>query len=357
MGTINSVWWNLQNFFDTDDDPISDDFDFTAAEGWTPEVFNAKKANLAAALNATHDGAGPDLLAVCEIEKDELLEELIQEMGNANLKVVKDLTGTRDFRGIDVAMAFDKTKLKLKNGQQSVTSHLLHLRYRTRDILEVEFEVKETGETLVVCASHWPSRRLGRYRTEPLRVAVAEHHAFLVESHVKVDPEEYEELREQDDLDPVLEKWETKVLVVGDFNDEPGDRSVVDHLRASHDLDRVIGATNDIDGFEDVTADYRRQDVFLYNASWKFLPQKKTGTYFIDGLRSGEKFPNRYQVLDQLVASRGLVSGSGLTLNLDSVDIFQAKIVATGSGRPRGFSKKTKKGTSDHLPVTAVLEF
>ena len=110
-------------------------------------------------------------------------------------------------------------------------------------------------------------------------------------------------------------------------------------------------------GFEDVTADYRRQDVFLYNASWKFLPQKKTGTYFIDGLRSGEKFPNRYQVLDQLVASRGLVSGSGLTLNLDSVDIFQDSLVATSSGRPRGFSRKSKKGTSDHLPVTAVLEF
>lgn len=207
----------------------------------------------------------------------------------------------------------------------------------------------------MVIASHWPSRMRGKYRTEPLRCAVAEHLAFLVEGHVKVEPEQYEALRDQNDLDPVLAKWDAKVLVVGDFNDEPGDRSVVDHLRASHDLDRVIGETNDIDGFKDETADYRAQEVFLYNATWKFLPAQKTGTYFIDGLRSGEKFPNRYQVLDQLVATRGLLTGSGLSLDRDSVNVFNDPLVATSSGRPRGFSKSTKKGTSDHLPLTAVL--
>ena len=57
-------------------------------------------------------------------------------------------------------------------------------------------------------------------------------------------------------------------MVVGDFNDEPSDRSVVDHLRASNDLDRVIGKTNDIDGFKKETGDYRAQDVFLFNAGF-----------------------------------------------------------------------------------------
>ena len=79
MGTINIAWWNLQNFFDTDD-PISKDFEYTAEAGWTEEVFEAKKANLAHALNALHDGAGPELLAVTEIEKDELLEAEIDRL-------------------------------------------------------------------------------------------------------------------------------------------------------------------------------------------------------------------------------------------------------------------------------------
>jgi len=209
----------------------------------------------------------------------------------------------------------------------------------------------------VVIAGHWPSRRMGRYRSEPLRCAIAEHAAYLVEAHVKVEPEVYEQLRAQNDLATVMQTWETKVIVVGDLNDEPGDRSVVDHLRASNGLDRVIGRTNDIDDFETDTAASRAQEVFLFNPTWKVLPQQQVGTYFLDGLRSGEKFTNRYQVLDQLSASRGLLTGAGLTLDLDRVDIFRDSLVATPSGRPRPFSKTTKKGTSDHLPLTAVLRF
>jgi Endonuclease/Exonuclease/phosphatase family len=51
MGTIAVAWWNLENLFDTDDDPISQDFEFTTANGWTEEVYAAKRANLAAVLN------------------------------------------------------------------------------------------------------------------------------------------------------------------------------------------------------------------------------------------------------------------------------------------------------------------
>jgi hypothetical protein len=42
VGSIRVAWWNLQNLFDTDDDPISADLD-TVANGWTPEVFATKK--------------------------------------------------------------------------------------------------------------------------------------------------------------------------------------------------------------------------------------------------------------------------------------------------------------------------
>lgn len=353
MGTINVTWWNLQNFFDTDDDPISKDFQYTAAHGWTQPVFEAKKTNLANALNATHSGAGPELLAVAEIEKDALLRELIIAMGKPHLKVVADPTGTKDLRGIDVAMAYDDRKLRVKSSK----THLVHLRYRTRDIFEVVFDVLGAGEELVVIAGHWPSRSRGRYESEPVRIAVAEHTAFLVEDHVKVQPEEYERLRAASDIQTVRDRWERRVLVVGDFNDEPGDRSVVEHLQASNDLDRVIGPTNDIDGFEDETADYRAQDVFVFNASWKFAGGRMTGTFFLDGTTQGGKATNRYQVLDQMVASRGLVSGAGVALDLNSVDIFRDPIVATSSFRPRRYDKSTRKGTSDHLPVTAVLRW
>jgi endonuclease/exonuclease/phosphatase family metal-dependent hydrolase len=353
MGTINVTWWNLGNFFDTDDDPISNDFDFTVARGWTQDVFDAKKANLAAALAATHEGAGPDLLAVAEIEKDDLLEQLISAMRIPHLRVVQDPKGTSDLRGIDVAMAYNENKLTLVS---SIT-HVVHLRYRTRDIFEVEFKIKDTGEDFVVIAGHWPSRQRGKEETEPLRIAVAENIAYLVQDRVKVTPQEYEDLRTLGDLDPVKRKWETKILVVGDFNDEPPDRSVVAHLKASRELDRVIGETNDIGAFKKETADYRAQEVFLFNPMWKFAAQQDAGTYFLDSSSSGGKMANRYALLDQMVLSRGLLSKTGLRLDPSSVAIFSDHLVATEAGRPRPFDWKKKKGTSDHLPLTAKLVY
>ncbi len=353
MGSIRTAWWNLENLFDTVDDPISADLEFTAENGWTDEAYAAKKQNLAAALNELFDGEGPELLGVAEVEGDHVFEELIAAMGNPHLKVVKDPSGTSDLRGIDVSLAYDNRKLKVVERQ----SYIVHFRYPTRDVFEVVFEVKESGEQLVVIASHWPSRRQGREHSEPLRIGVAENISYLVRNRVRVNPQKYEALREKGDLDTVKKRWETPILLFGDFNDEPFDAAVVDHLQASSELDRVIGKTNDIDKFEKQTADYTGGDIFLYNASWKFLAPQDVGTFFIASTASGEVFPNRYQVLDQMVASRGLLKATGLRLDLDSVAIHRTLTVATPAGRPRAFDRKKLKGTSDHLPVTAMLNY
>jgi hypothetical protein len=351
--SLRIAWWNLENLFDTVDDPISRDFDFTPAEGWTEEAYAAKRANLAAALDELHDGQGPELLGVAEVEGDHVFAELIAAMGNPHLKVVEDPAGTSDLRGIDVSLAFDERKLTAVEQR----SHVVYLRYRTRDIFEVVFEVTETSERLVVMASHWPSRRRGRRESEPLRIAVAENIAYLVRDYLLVDSITYEQLRADDDLGPVLARWETPVLLMGDFNDEPSDSALVDHLQASSELDRVTGPTNDIDGFRAETADYRETNAFLYNPCWRFLAGEDLGSFFISSTPAGEVFANRYQVLDQLIVSRGLLKESGLRLDVDSVDLYRAPSVATPSGRPRPFNRTTMKGTSDHLPLVARLEY
>jgi Endonuclease/Exonuclease/phosphatase family len=92
MGTIAVVWWNLENLFDTDDDPISQDFEFTKAKGWTDEIYAAKRANLAAVLNELHGGMGPELLGVAEVEGDKVFAQLLADTGNPHLKVVTDPT-------------------------------------------------------------------------------------------------------------------------------------------------------------------------------------------------------------------------------------------------------------------------
>ena len=359
---ITFAWWNLQNLFDIDDDPISKDFEYTPEYGWTEEVFNRKMDVVAEGIRQLAEPNGLSLFACCEIEKDSLLQELVRDRAGLNMKVVPDKRGTSDLRGIDTAIAYNPSHLKVLEAK----SHVVHLRYATRDIFEVRFEVKKTGEEIVVIASHWPSRRIGKYRSDPFRIAVAEQISYLVQRHVKLDSDIYEEAREAEDLERVRERWETPVIILGDFNDQPSDRSVVDHLRGSSEPDRVKGGTNDIDSFRGNTADYRAQDVFLFNPMWKFMPDPKVGTYFIDGTRS-EKFPNRYQILDQVVVSRGLLKNEGLRLDTSSVEIVSTPYFATSGGRPRQFSfKRPKKrggaipaghpkGLSDHLPVKGRL--
>jgi Endonuclease/Exonuclease/phosphatase family len=107
MGTIAVAWWNLENLFDTDDDPISQDFEFTKANGWTDEVYAAKRANLAGVLNELHGGLGPELLGVAEVEGDKVFAQLLADTGNSHLKVVTDPTPPTDLRAIDVSIAYD----------------------------------------------------------------------------------------------------------------------------------------------------------------------------------------------------------------------------------------------------------
>lgn len=349
MPALRVAWWNLENLFDTVDDPISRDFEFTPAHGWTQEAYEAKRDNLAAVLAEL----APQLLGVAEVEGDTVFADLLAATGNPHLRVVEDPAGTSDLRGIDVSLAFDERRLRVVDRR----SHVVSLRYRTRDIFEVVFELVETGERLVVMASHWPSRRLGRRESEPLRIAVAENLAYLVRDHLLVDSITYERLRADGDLAPVRAKWETPVLLIGDFNDEPSDSSVVDHLQASSELDRVTGPTNDIEGFRAQTADYRETDAFLYNPCWRFLAPENLGSFFISSTPAGEVFANRYQVLDQLVVSRGLLKDGALRLDVDSVDLVRSPSVATPSGRPRPFNRTSRKGTSDHLPLVATLEY
>lgn len=353
MGTINAAWWNLENLFDTDDDPISQDFEFTVANGWTPEIYAAKRANLAAVLNQLYEGAGVELLGVAEVEGDDVFAALLADTGNPHLQVARDPSPPTDLRGIDVSVAYDERKLRVVDH----ASFVVHLRYPTRDIYQLIFEVVETGDRFVVIASHWPSRRQGKEHSEPARIAVAENIAFLVRDQVRLPSDEYLQARVAGDLAAVQARFDTPILIMGDFNDEPCDASVVDHLQASSELDRVTGATNRITRFETEVATYRGDDTWLYNSCWKFMAPENLGTFFIESTGSGEHFANRYQVLDNLIASRGLLLPGGVTLDPASVDIYSAPSVATPSGRPRAFDKKTKKGTSDHLPLIAQLTY
>ena len=116
------AWWNLENLFDEENSLDRTDKVRRALGqsivGWTPALRDRKISQLASVIVQMNDGAGPDLLGVCEVENRTVLNLLVAEL-NARLpgrlyQVVH--ADTSDARGIDVAFLYDPSVFEVPPG-------------------------------------------------------------------------------------------------------------------------------------------------------------------------------------------------------------------------------------------------
>lgn len=346
MPEIKAAFWNLQNLFDVTVSDIATDLEFTPAEGWTQAAMDAKIANLAEVIKLMHGGAGPDLLGICEIENGALAEKLIAATGRTDLQVVH--ADSPDLRGIDTCLIYSSKVFK-KPLKAAVKSHAMHLRYPTRDIFEVELVVKATGQRLLVLVNHWPSRSQGKFETEPLRIATSERCGRVVDEHLRFNRADFMALPDNAATrQAIIDRWNRNILLMGDFNDEPFDRSILNSLQATKDMDRMeedvkIAAAKN----KPAAAGYLGRKAHLFNCMWPHLGRSDEGTHYYSGST------NTFNLLDQIIVSRGLLYGlQGMQIVGGSVEIFRAAPMAGGVWkRPVAFDRKTLKGYSDHFPV------
>ena len=314
------AWWNLENLFARFDDPSRTDklqrVLGKELKGWTQAVLDRKLAQLVSIIARMNDGRGPDLLGVCEVESEGVLEQLVAaiDLPSRSYKVVH--ADTKDARGIDVAFLYDSSRLKTKASE--VFNHFILRRNATRDLLQVSFYTKPAGNRLVVIGNHWPSRLGGEHASEPYRILAAETLAYW---HERI----HEVL--------AAEESEPAVLVLGDFNDEPFNRSLVEYGLAERIPDRVKSK--------------RSKKPYFLNLMWP-LTGKGEGTHYYEGQPG---------MLDQILAGRNLLrSESPLQLVSDSVQILRfPEHVSKGEpvrfGRPSEKKTFNTNGFSDHLPV------
>lgn len=385
---INVAFWNLGNLFDTNDDPIANDFEFTPGEGWTPAVQAAKVANLASVIDEMFDGAGPDLLGVCEVENEATLQQLVDAITVRNdLKILTFLDGP-DVRGIDCALVYsDQVFQPVQLGPDeppSPASHVVHNRYPTRDVFEAPLRVIDNDAELLVYVNHWPSRSLGRYESEPLRIAAANHVGRLVDRRLKFTRQQLLAMTDTAArMDLVQERWNRNILLMGDFNDEPFSRSVLEELAASSGLDKLeekvkkSGGNLHLPGLRQ----YARLQATLFNCMWPVAAEPDRGTYHYGG---GVPTMN---VLDHFIVSRGLYYGHSklvmkrrtrldppaqagsppVTTELKTVDaeVFDSDSMLTSPStrRPKKFDFKMNAGVashndgfSDHFPIVTTVQ-
>ena len=350
---LNVAFWNLQNLFDLEASAIAADLEFTAVNGWDRKAFDAKIHNLAEVIRLMFDGRGPDLLGLCEIENERVANVLIDAIGRDDYALAH--VENPDIRGIDTSLIYSR---KLFEVDESKTrGHLVHLRYPTRDIFEVHLKVRSNDADLVVLVNHWPSRSMGRLETEPFRMTVASHCGQLVDQHVKIPRKEYLQLRDSEvSLKAINERWDRNVLVMGDFNDEPWDRSVMDILGAGFSQDHIEEPVKLFRGELPSYKSYTARAARLFNPMWSLMNTPDIGTMYYS--RSSQTM----NMVDQFLLSRGLYFGySGLKATevasgVPFVDVFRPEIMTTRKNRPREFRRDNRTGYSDHFPVLTSID-
>lgn len=309
------AWWNVENLFDSENAPErSDKLQRTLKnelEGWTEEIRNLKLNQIASIINKMNNNTGPDIIGLCEIENRNVLNLLASRL-NRQYEIVH--ADTDDARGIDVGFLFDKDRYI----SQEVFFHVVLRRNATRDIVQVNFKVKDSDRLLVIIGNHWPSRSGGQFESEPYRMSAGETLSYYHERILEV-----------------LGK-DAAILPMGDLNDEPYNRSVTDYALASNNITKVINANNPL----------------FFNLMWEFLA-KGEGSFFYDK-------PN---MLDQFFISKGILNGkSGFRYKQGSckIEIFNGMATNGSYKKPIKFGRPKEgcnfNGYSDHFPISLILE-
>lgn len=319
--TYYAAWWNLENLFDYENSPrrssklkrvLGD-----SIRGWTPQLRDRKVTQLASVIARMNDGAGPDLLGVCEVENAWVLTRLAtavsKALGGRDYAVAH--ADTIDERGIDVAFLYDPGLFTAPAGE--LFQHVVMRRTATREIVQVNFTTRG-GRTWAVFGNHWPSRSGGQLESAGYRAIAGETLSYFHERVLEVHGED------------------TPVLVMGDFNDEPADPSLVQYALSTRQRAKVAGG------------DSPR----LWNLMWETLGAREGSFYF-------ENFPyllDQFLVNKTMATTAGPLSADPATVQLvrfdgmTSTGTYPTPIPFGGMGNPINTN-----GYSDHLPISMLV--
>src|SRR5574338_1131893 len=316
--TLFVAHWNVENLFDTIDDPKTIDEEFlpTGPKEWTNDRFDKKIYNLSRVFRSMNNNNGPDILGVCEVEHQSTLDSmLVKYLSDKPYKIA--YLESPDERGIDNGIIYSASRLSIIK----ITGHKVDIGSdnETRLILEGDFLLNKK-DTIYFFVNHWPSRRGGEEKSEPYRIKAAQTLRGIVES--------------------ILSKNSlSKIITVGDFNDEPTNVSITEYLKAKPFFCDSLNTEN---LSEDTSSD-------LFNLSYKS---------WFDGLGSF-KYKDDYNMLDQIIISKNLLIGADINYICNSFEVYKPLMMVTRTGKFQGAPFPTYGGSrylggySDDFPVTA----
>ncbi|TVZ56129.1 Endonuclease/Exonuclease/phosphatase family protein [Lutibacter sp. Hel_I_33_5] len=304
-------FYNVENLFDVVDNPKTHDDDFTpkGKKNWNYKRYKVKIKKLGSVisqLGLSRSKYPPAIVGLVEVENARVVQDLVD---SSNLR--KHHYGfvhydSPDERGTDVALLYNKQVFELID---SKTTPILLAdeegeRDYTRDILKVSGNLH--GELVHILVNHWSSRRDGADVTEHKRITSAETARAIIA-----------EIKEKE-ADP-------KIIIMGDFNDDPTSKSVKRHL---------------------VLDDF-------YNPMESLLDKEKTGTLTYDG---------KWNLFDQIIFSKNFLEKKTGKIYFKHAEVFNKDWLKIYRGKFKGSPFRTyigkwyQGGFSDHFPVYAFLK-
>ncbi len=317
-----AAFYNLENLYDTIDDPNTSDEEFTpkGERNYNGNIYWNKIDKLASVLSklGTDDPKypcpdGPAFIGVAEIENDSVLKDLVNHpsLKARNYQIVH--YDCKDRRGVDVAFLYNPKYFKVLDSKSLFVNLPQGAKdaYYTRDVLWVKGEFD--GEVIHIYVNHWPSRLGGEERSAPGRAAAAMVSKKHSDSIMKAEGEQ-------------------KILIMGDLNDDPVSPSLTKVLKCK-------------DNIEDV------KEGGLYNP-WVAMYKSGIGTL---------AYQDAWGLFDQIVMSKKWLDKKQEGFFFQRQFIFNREFMTENQGRYKGYPMRTwdglsyRGGYSDHFPTYLVL--
>jgi predicted extracellular nuclease len=306
---VTVAFYNVENLFDTVDDPNIFDEDFTpeGKKKWTNEKYQKKLNDLAKVIGSIQENSTPDIVSFAEVENRQVLEDLIKtdNLLSSNYKIVHE--DSPDARGIDVALIYNANHFEyIKHKSFPVP---LNTKYKVRDILYVK-GIFFKSDTFHLFVNHWKSRSGGQEQTEPQRIQCALTLKNTIDSIRNIESD-------------------AKILVMGDLNDTPKDKSVYETLQANNSFEKES----------------------LYNIMLP-LSEEGFGTH---------NYRGEWSILDHIIVSNNLIKSTELFVKDKIGQIYSADWITYNHKNGNKSPNRTYGGPnyyggySDHYPVYVTI--
>lgn len=195
----------------------SEEFTPKSAKNYDHKIYQAKLTNqskVISELGASVTGTAPVIVGLLEVENRQVVQDLVKQPSLAKYDYGVVHYNSYDYRGIDVAFIYQKRRFTPTNSLKKEVKifNTDGKREYTRDILVLTGMLD--NEKIALFLNHWPSRRGGESISLPKRNAAAAVLKQQMDSIRAMDPT-------------------TKLIAMGDFNDDPVSSSLKNVLKAA----------------------------------------------------------------------------------------------------------------------------